>query len=203
MNWITDQTHVPNEEFEKARAAQMAEAAKARTEQNSTTQASSVNQGSEHDGQHDFDPLVGSWKYHLKRRAQRLAGSNEWVNFGGTGLCRHLWDGRAELEEARFESPSGNIEGLVVRLYNPQTHQWSLYWGNSKNGIIDPPQVGEFKDGRGLFYAQDKPEGRTVLVRFDWTKLNTNSPHFEQAYSDDGGTTWEVNWITDQTKVSE
>jgi hypothetical protein len=95
------------------------------------------------------------------------------------------------------------IEGLTLRLYNPQSHQWRLYWANSKIGILDPPQIGEFKNGRGEFFAQDTINGKVVLIRFVWTNMNTSSPHFEQSFSDDGGKTWEVNWITAQTRVSE
>lgn len=155
------------------------------------------------DGQHDFDPLIGKWKYHLKRRLRPLTGSNEWVELEGTGVCYKIWDGRADLDTLDADGPTGHIEGLTLRTYDPQSHQWRLYWANSRNGIIDPPQVGAFKDGRGEFYAQDTINGRTVLIRFVWTNLTTNTPHFEQSFSDDGGKTWEVNWITDQTRIND
>lgn len=157
----------------------------------------------ERDGQHDFDPLIGAWKYHLKRRLNPLTGSTAWVEFDGTGVCYKIWDGRADLDTIELDGPTGHIEGLTLRTYNPQSHQWRLYWANSKNGIIDPPQVGEFKNGRGEFYAQDTINGKTILIRFVWTNMNTSTPHFEQSFSDDGGKTWEVNWITDQTRVSD
>lgn len=154
------------------------------------------------DGQHDFDPLLGSWKYHLKRRMHPLTGSNTWVEFDGTGVCYKVWDGGADLDTVELDGPTGHIEGLTLRVYNPQSHQWRLYWANRKVGVLDPPQVGEFKNGHGEFFAQDTINGKTILIRFDWTNLTTNSPHFEQSFSDDGGKTWEVNWITDQTRVS-
>ncbi len=157
----------------------------------------------ERDGQHDFDPLLGKWKYHLKRRLNPLTGSNTWVELNGTGVCYKIWDGRAELDTIEVDGPgqAGHIEGLTLRTYNPQSHQWRLYWANSKNGIMDPPQVGEFRDGRGEFFAQDTINGKTILIRFVWTAMTTASPHFEQSFSDDGGKTWEVNWITDQTRA--
>jgi hypothetical protein len=154
------------------------------------------------DGSHDFDPLLGRWKFHLKRRLKPLTGSNTWIDLEGTGDCRKLWDG-AMIEQAIFDGADTHIEGSVERLYNPQTHQWRLYWANRKTGIMDPPQVGRFKDGRGEFFAKDTVDGKAILVRFAWTALNTKSPHFEQSYSADGGKTWEVNWITDQTKVDD
>jgi hypothetical protein len=156
----------------------------------------------EQDGQYDFDFALGSWKIHLSKLQSPLSGSKTWVEFDGTVVCRKVWNGRANLEEFEATSPAGPIEGLTLRLYNAKTQQWSIYWANSKNGTIDPsPQVGQFKDGRGEFYGQDTWNGKLIYVRFVWTKTNTNRPHFEQSYSEDGGKTWEVNWITDQTRV--
>lgn len=158
------------------------------------------------DGQHDFDFELGTWKIHLKRLEHRLTGSTTWVEFDGTSVTRKVWGGRADLEEFETDSPvGGHIEGLTLRLYDPQTHQWSLYWATSKSGTIGPPTIGQFKDGRGEFYDTEPsgPDGRSILVRFIWSKTDTNSPHFEQSFSDDGGKTWEVNWITDQTRVND
>ena len=157
----------------------------------------------ERDGQHDFDSLLGSWKYHLKRRLHPLTGSTTWIELNGTGVCYKVWDGGAQLDTFEADGSTGHIEGLTLRLYNPQSHQWRLYWANSKIGILDPPQVGEFKNGQGEFFAQDTINGKTILIRFVWTNMTTNSPHFEQSFSDDGGKTWEVNWITDQTRIPD
>jgi hypothetical protein len=157
----------------------------------------------ERDGQHDFDPLIGAWKYHLKRRLHPLTGSNTWVELDGTGACFKVWDGRAQLDTIEVDGPTGHIEGLTLRLYNPPSHQWRLYWANSKNGVMDPPQIGEFRNGRGEFLAQDTINGKTIFIRYVWTDMTTNSPHFEQSFSDDGGKTWEVNWITDQTRMPD
>ena len=116
---------------------------------------------------------------------------------------RKVWDG-ANLDEFETDSPSGHIEGLTLRTYNPKTHQWSLYWANRKDGSMSiSPQIGEFKDGRGEFYAQDTLNGKLISVRYAWSNTATNTPHFEQAFSKDGGKTWEVNWITDQTRVPD
>ena len=99
----------------------------------------------EHDGQHDFDFEVGTWKIHLKRLDHRLVGSTNWVEFDGTSVTRKVWGGRADLEEFETDSPAGgHIEGLTLRLYDPQTHQWSLYWATSKSGAMGVPTIGEF-----------------------------------------------------------
>jgi hypothetical protein len=158
---------------------------------------------SEPNGQHDFDFEIGSWKIHLSRLQDRLAGSTTWVQFDGTSVTRKVWNGRANLEEFETDSSQGHIEGLTLRLYNPQAHQWSIFWANSKNGTLEQPMIGEFKNGRGEFFDQEPWKGRAVYVRFIWSNTATKSPHFEQSYSDDGGRTWEVNWITDQTRVPD
>jgi hypothetical protein len=157
-----------------------------------------------HDGQHDFDFLLGFWKIHLKRMVHPLSGSREWVEFDGTVVCKKVWDGKGEIEEFSVDAPEKNIHilGLALRLYNPASHQWSIYWANAAKGAIGgPPVVGEFKDGHGEFYDQEEINGRVIFTRYAWSRINTPTPHFEQAYSDDGGQTWEVNWITDQTKA--
>lgn len=167
-----------------------------------SSNAGSAQMSQERDGQHDFDPLIGSWKFHLRKLMKPLTGSNDWVEFEGTGVCYKLWDGRSNLDTVELDSPAGHIEGVTLRLYNPQTHEWRLYWANQKIGILDVPQIGKFdKNGHGEFYAQDTINGKTVIVKFDWSRMNTDSPHFEQSFSPDGGKTWEVNWITDQTRM--
>ena len=175
-------------------------------EQNSDAAKTSVQHTpTKHDGQHDFDFEIGTWKIHLKRLDHRLTGSTTWVEFDGTSVTRKVWDGRADLEELEVNSPTGHIEGMTLRLYDPQTHQWSLYWATSKSGAMGPPTIGEFKNGRAEFFDTEPsgPNGRAILVRFVWSDITPNSAHFEQSFSDDGGKTWEVNWITDQTRVKD
>jgi hypothetical protein len=170
--------------------------------QNATVSAQQGVSG-KRDGQHDFDFLEGTWKFHLKRLKRRLVGSTEWVELDGTTVCRKVLDGRAEVEEMNVESADKRtrIQGMAVRLYNPEAHQWSIYWVNGADGVMEQnPMVGEFINGRGEFYNQQVYEGRAIYARFTWAGVDTNSPHFEQAFSTDGGKTWETNWITDQTR---
>jgi hypothetical protein len=155
------------------------------------------------DGQHDFDFEIGSWKIHLSRLKDRLAGSNTWVEFDGNSVTSKVWNGRANLEEFETDSAEGHIEGLTLRLYNPQSQQWSIYWANGKDAILGQPMIGEFKNGRGEFFDQETWKGRAILVRFVWSNTSAKSPHFEQSFSDNGGKSWEVNWITDQTRVKD
>jgi hypothetical protein len=157
------------------------------------------------DGQHDFDFELGTWKIHLKRLVQPLTGSSTWVQFGGTSVTRKLWNGRAQLEQFETDNrTTGHIEGLTLRLYNPESHQWSLYWASGKDGVLGiPPNIGEFKNGRGEFYDQELYQGKAIFVRLVWSGITSNSAHSEQSFSEDGGKTWEVNWITDQTRMND
>jgi hypothetical protein len=156
------------------------------------------------DGQRDFDFEFGSWNIHLKRLLHPLTGSTTWIEFDGTSVTRKVWGGRAQVEEFETDSPvAGHIEGLTLRLYNPQTHQWGLYWANSKDGTVVAPQFGQFKNGHGEFFGQDTLNDKPIFIRFVWSDTATSTPHFEQSFSEDGGRTWEVNWITDQTRVAD
>jgi hypothetical protein len=147
------------------------------------------------DGQHDFDFAIGTWKTHLKRLVHPLTGANTWAEYDGTTTCRKVWNGRANLVELAVEGPAGRIEGLSLRLYNPESHQWSLNFSNIHSGTLSQPTIGEFKNGRGEFFDQETFNGRAVLVRFVISDITENSVRYEQAFSDDGGKTWEVNWV--------
>lgn len=152
------------------------------------------------DGQHDFDFEVGSWRAHLKRRLHPLHGSNEWTEYDGTSVVRRVWEGRANLGEFTVANATTHIQGLTLRLYNPDSHQWSIYWANSRDGALSTPMVGSWSNGRGVFYDQEPFEGRAVFVRFIFSNLTPTTFRLEQSYSADGGTTWEANWIASFTR---
>src|SRR5215831_7422285 len=146
----------------------------------------------EQDGQHDFDFEIGAWKTHLKRLVHPLTGSATWAEYDGTTVVRKVWDGRANLVELEVSGPAGRIEALSLRLYNPESRQWSLNFANSAGGTIGVPTIGEFRDGRGEFFDQETFAGRAIFVRFVITPLSPDACRFEQAFSADGGRTWEV-----------
>jgi hypothetical protein len=155
------------------------------------------------DGQRDFDFEIGTWKTRLSRRLRPLTGSTTWVEYEGTTIVRKVWDGRANLVELEVEGAAGRIEGLSLRLYNPESRQWSLNFSNSAGGTLTEPVFGEFKNGRGEFYGHETLNGRAIIVRFIISDITPNSCHFEQAFSDDGGKTWEVNWVATDTRVKD
>ena len=156
------------------------------------------------DGAHDFDPLLGNFTYHLHYMLHPLTSTPDWTDMDGTGACYKVWNGRAQLDTIEVDSArGGHIEGLTLRLYDPAHRQWRLYWANSRVGRLDPPQIGDFRNGHGDFYTTDTINGKTVLIRYDWTRMTSGTPHFEQAFSPDGGQTWQVNWITDQKRTGD
>lgn len=164
-------------------------------------QKSDASSFTERDGQHDFDFLPGAWKIHNRRLKNPLTGSATWIEFESTSVAKRIWDGRANMDEYEADSPSGHIEGVTVRLYNPKSHQWSLYWANQANGTMETPTIGEFKNGRGDFFDQEFFQGRSIYVRYSWLDITPNSCRWEQAFSGDGGKTWETNWIMEMTRV--
>ena len=154
------------------------------------------------DGRRDFDWEIGAWNTHLRRLVRPLSGSTEWVEYEGTTLVREVWKGDANLVELDVTGPAGRILALSLRLYNPQSRQWSLNFASSATGELATPSVGRFRDGRGEFYSKESLNGRPILVRFIITPLTADSCRFEQAFSADGGKTWEANWIATDTRVA-
>lgn len=154
-------------------------------------------------GQHDFDFEIGVWKTHLKRLLNPLTGSTEWVEYEGITTVRKVWNGRANLVELVADGPAGHFEGLSLRLYNPQSRQWSLNFASAKGGVLTTPTIGEFKNGRGEFFSQETFNGRAIFVRFVISDITPNSCRFEQAFSSDGGKTWEVNWVATDTRLKD
>ena len=169
----------------------------------STAQTISTKAPTPRDGSRDFDFEIGTWKTHLKRRLRPLTGSNEWVEYSGTSVVTKILNGQANIVELDVTGPAGRIEGLSLRLYDPTARQWSLNFANVRGGTLSPPTIGEFKNGRGEFYSQETLNGRAILVRFAIFDIGPNSAKFEQAFSDDGGKTWEVNWVATDTRVKE
>jgi hypothetical protein len=152
--------------------------------------------------QHDFDWEIGTWTTRVKVRRNALsAGAPEWAKYEGISVVRPLLNGRANFVELSVGGDSGKIEGGSLRLFNPKVQQWSLNYANLSNGLLTAPVFGGFDGhGRGLFYGQDTVEGRVILVRFIITQVSEREAHFDQAYSTDGGQTWEDNWNAVDTR---
>jgi hypothetical protein len=155
------------------------------------------------DGSHDFDFDFGTWQTHSSRLLHPLTGSHDWVEMDGVTVVSRIWSGRANLAEYRAVGPTGVVELLALRVYNPNSHQWSINFATPNVGALGAvPGVGEFRDGRVDFYDQETINGRAVLVRFSIWGVTAEEARSEQAFSADGGKTWEVNWITRYTRAS-
>jgi len=135
------------------------------------------------DGQHDFDFEFGDWKIQLKRRLRPLTGSTTWVEYEGTSIVRRVWNGAANSGELNVSRSAGQVQGLSLRTYNPQSHQWNINWSNRADGTVGPPMIGGFKNGRGEFYNQELFNGRAIFVRFIFSDITANTFRFEQAFS--------------------
>jgi hypothetical protein len=155
-----------------------------------------------HDGRQDFDWDYGTWKTHQKRLLHPLTGSTTWVEYKGTDVVRKIWDG-ANTGMIEAEGTAGHLEIFSVRMYDPDSHQWNIYFSNAAGGSMGQPVIGEFKDGRGEFYDQEPYNGRAIMVRFSVSDITATTCHFEQAFSPDGGKTWETNFIVDETLDKE
>jgi len=155
------------------------------------------------DGQHDFDFHFGTWHTHIRLLVHPLTGSDTWVESDGTVTVRKIWDGRANLEELEADNSTTPFKGMTLLLYNPEAHQWSQAFVNINDGTLNTPLIGEFKNGRGEFYGQERCNGRTILVRFVWSDITADSYHVEQSYSADGGKIWESNFVANLTREKE
>jgi hypothetical protein len=151
--------------------------------------------GAPRDGQHDFDFEFGTWHATVSRLTKPLTGSTTWVRYEGPSVVHKVWDGRANLGEIDLAGPAGRIRGLSLRLYDPASGQWRISWANAADGLIGTAMVGGFEKGRGEFYDQETYEGRAVFVRFIFSEITATTLRLEQAFSPDGGKSWEPNWI--------
>lgn len=143
--------------------------------------------------QTDFDFLVGKWVLKDKKLKSRLTNSNEWIEFESTVEMHKLLNGIGNMDTYKTMVDGKPFEGIALRLFNPKTKLWSIYWADSNVGVMDPPVVGSFEGNIGRFYCKDKFKGKDIIVVFLWDKTDPNSPVWSQAFSPDNGQTWEMN----------
>lgn len=170
-----------------------------------TTEANAVpaNTAAPAAGLHDFDFLVGRWKVHHRQRKMPLSGRDEWTEFEGTLACQTYMDGAANVDDNVLDKPSQPFRAVTLRSFDPKAGVWSIWWLDSRapQAALDPPVRGHFEQGVGRFYSDDSFNGKPVRVRFEWSAITHSTAHWEQAYSTDGGKSWEVNWVMDFTRT--
>jgi hypothetical protein len=144
------------------------------------------------DGQHDFDFNIGTWRTHIHRLAHPLTGDSTGVEMTGTVTVRPVWGGRAQLEEIEADGPNGHWSGATLFMYDPGARQWGQTYFASTHPLPATTLVGSFNGERGELYAQDTANGRSVLVRGTWSEIKPDSHRYQEAFSADGGRTWET-----------
>jgi hypothetical protein len=152
---------------------------------------------------HDFDFYMGSWRIHHRRLRERLAGSDEWQEFEGTSVAWPILDGAGNIDDNVLELPAGTYRAISLRTFDAETNRWSIWWLDGRYpSRFDRPVVGGFTNGVGTFLAADEFNGKPILVRFIWSDISETTCRWEQAFSPDGGATWEVNWIMESTRIA-
>jgi hypothetical protein len=151
------------------------------------------------EGARAFDFLHGTWNVANRKLVRRLAGSSDWDEFPGTALCRGFFDGAANIDQIDF--PTLGFTGMTLRLFDPARELWSLYWANSRDGLLQPPVIGRLANGRGDFYGDDTDDGQPIRVHYLWSEITPQSARWQQAFSLDGES-WETNWIMQFTRAA-
>lgn len=142
----------------------------------------------------DFDFFIGKWKIYNRKLKTRLNDCREWTEFEAQLDCRKILNGYGNTDSFKTESSGVPFEAMTLRLFNPKTKLWSIYWADSNVVVLDVPQVGSFENRVGEFYARDAFEGKKIIVRFNWDATDAEAPVWSQAFSADNGETWEWNW---------
>jgi hypothetical protein len=151
----------------------------------------------------DFDFWIGRWRVRNERLKSRLTGSAEWETFDAVAEARQLPGDLGNIDHFVADAWRPGFVGMTVRLFDRAARRWSIHWADNTRGTFDPPVVGAFENGVGVFEGDDQHEGTPVRVRFLWTHETPQTARWEQAFSADGGATWETNWIMHMTRAEE
>jgi hypothetical protein len=155
---------------------------------------------SSYDPRRDFDFELGNWKGHFRLLKHRLSGSQNWASYGGKYVVYEVLDGRAVIGELTFANATSHVGGVTLRLYDPSTQRWNIYFASNSDGRLGPPSVGRFENGRGEFRERERFDGRTVYVQHVFSDITPASFRYTQSFSINGGRTWEKNWIAEFTR---
>jgi hypothetical protein len=143
----------------------------------------------------DFAFLIGAWRVRHHKLKGRLVGSTEWSDFEGTCRAWTLLGEAANVDDNVLHAPDGQYRGVTLRRRQPDTGKWWIWWLDDMSAGLEPPVVGEFKDGVGTFFGDDQLRGQPIRVRFIWSEISARAARWEQAFSPDQGRTWEANWV--------
>jgi len=152
---------------------------------------------------HDFDFYQGKWKLRNKKLKTRLNNCSEWTEFESTQEMYLVLNGIGNVDNFLTTIDGVPFEGMTVRLFNPKTKLWSLYWADSNEGKFDPPVVGSFENSVAHFFTKDTFNNKKIVVVFRWDARDKDNPVWSQAFSDDNGKSWEWNWYMYFSKIIE
>ena len=150
----------------------------------------------------DFNFYAGHWNIHNRKLKSSLNGCTEWLEFDAYQEMCIILNGKGNTDNFKTTIDNKPFEGMTLRLFDPATCLWSIYWADSSKGILDPPVVGSFENNTGIFYGKDIFNGKDILVKFNWDKTDPGKPAWSQAFSEDNGKTWEWNWYMYMTKAN-
>lgn len=169
----------------------------------SATEAQTMTNAPAPGAPHDFDFLFGSWRVAHRKLKARLVGSTEWWEFGGTTVCQPVLGRFGNMDDNVLDQPGAAYRAVTLRAFDPKAGMWRIWWLDSRYPVaLDPPVMGAFKDGVGTFFADDQLDGKPIKVRFLWSDITPTSARWRQAFSPDGGRTWEENWEMRFTRTS-
>lgn len=151
----------------------------------------------------DFDFLIGHWKVSHRRLKERLLGCQDWEHFEGRCHMQPLLGGLGNVDDNTLELPSGPYRAVSLRTFDPVKRQWAIWWVDGRHPhSLEPPVIGGFEGGVGEFQCEDVLRGQPIRVRFLWSDVTPVSARWQQAFSADGGATWETNWVMDFERLA-
>jgi hypothetical protein len=151
----------------------------------------------------DFDFLHGRWSVHHRKLGRRLVGDDAWVEFEGAMSARPILAGAGNFDENVLHDPEGAYEACTVRMFDPASGQWRIFWIDGRVPTPQPPVTGGFRNGEGIFLGEDQHAGKPIQVRFRWSDIGADRARWEQSFSDDGGANWESNWVMTFRRTGE
>ena len=152
---------------------------------------------------HDFDAFLGKWQVRHRRLKQRLAGSNEWEEFDGTSHWQSILGGSANFNESIVHRSGETYQSLGLRAYDAKTDVWTDWSLSGRDPTkITVDGVGRFANDIGTFFADDTFADKPIRVRGTFTSLSARAMRWEQAFSPDGGRTWETNYVMEHARVA-
>jgi hypothetical protein len=148
-------------------------------------------------GPGDFDFLTGEWR--IKIRNFDTSGPHGKKERDASATVYRVLGGAGSIEELR--NGDGSMWGMGVRVWHPEKMQWADHWTSAKDGVVNPPQLGQFIDGEGIFQLDDTDNGKPIKIKGVWDKITAQSCRWHQIVSRDDGKTWEYGWYMDWTRV--